>query len=86
MNRRAALTALVSIPTAVGVSITEAAIEPDVQPGDLVVLRVKGHLNPDTAERILEHVEQVIRPGVKVLVLQEDITLTVHRGIAKVDA
>jgi hypothetical protein len=85
MNRREALQALVAIPTAAGLDITQVQVEPDLQPGDLIAISTDRHVSTDTAERIRAHVKPLLRPGVDVLVLSGGLKLTVHRGVAKVD-
>jgi hypothetical protein len=85
MNRREALQALVAIPTAAGIEFTEAKIEPDVLPTDLIVLQTDTPIGDETAARIKAQFLEFVRADLKVVVLGGGLTLTVHRGVAKVE-
>jgi len=72
MNRREAIALLTSVP---GLTAIRKA---DLQPGDTLVVEVKGQMVPEAAARITALVEQVF-PGHKAIVLTEGTKLTVMR-------
>ena len=70
MNRREAITALMSLPAATRISVA------DLKPDDVIVIETDSHLRADEVERIRATLERVW-PGRKAAVLSGGLKLKV---------
>lgn len=59
--------------TAISVEIAKLQLAP----GDVLVVRGKGHIDGELAIRLRETLEAILPPGVKAMLIGDDVDLTV---------
>lgn len=85
VSRRSVLAGLVSVLPTVGATTATASIEPEMEPGDLVVISCDEFLSQDSIAHIRHSIRNALPENQPVLIMSKGMSLSVHRGVVKVE-